>query len=156
MVSYQFVDTPLGRMLLAQQENALIAAEFDALPRSGWVETSTPLLALAGRQLAEYFQGQRQEFSLPLAPQGTPFQQRVWSALQTIPYGQTRSYGEIARQVNSPKGARAVGMANHRNPIAVFIPCHRVVGQNGALTGYAGGLWRKEKLLELEKGRIPY
>ena len=156
MISYQLLDTPLGRMLLAQQENALIAAEFDALPRSGWVETSTPLLVSAGRQLTEYFQGQRQEFSLPLAPQGTPFQQRVWWALQTIPYGQTRSYGEIARQVNSPKGARAVGMANHRNPIAVFIPCHRVVGQNGALTGYAGGLWRKEKLLELEKGCIPY
>ena len=156
MISYQLLDTPLGRMLLAQQENALIAAEFDALPRSGWVEASTPLLVSAGRQLTEYFQGRRQEFSLPLAPQGTPFQQRVWWALQTIPYGQTRSYGEIARQVNSPKGARAVGMANHRNPIAVIVPCHRVVGQNGALTGYAGGLWRKEKLLELEKGRILY
>ena len=104
----------------------------------------------AKAQLSEYFAGTRQEFTLPLSPKGTPFQQKVWAALQTIPYGQTRSYGEIARQIGSPKAARAVGMANHHNPIAILIPCHRVVGQNGALTGYAGGLERKKALLQLE------
>lgn len=102
--------------------------------------------------MREYFAGVRWEFTLPLAPKGTPFQQKVWEALRTIPYGQTKSYGEIARQIGSPMGARAVGMANHRNPIAILIPCHRVVGKKGELTGYAGGLWRKQALLNLEDG----
>ena len=140
MVYYCFCHTPLGRMLLAQEEEELILVEFDA----------APLLVQAKAQLSEYFAGTRQEFTLPLSPKGTPFQQKVWAALQTIPYGQTRSYGEIARQIGSPKAARAVGMANHHNPIAILIPCHRVVGQNGALTGYAGGLDRKKALLQLE------
>lgn len=150
MVCYCYLDTPLGRMLLVQRGERLTQAEFDALPPREGTEQVTPLLARAKSQLTQYFQGRRKAFSLPLAPQGTPFQQRVWKALGEIPYGQTRSYGEIARQVGSPRGARAVGMANHRNPIAVLIPCHRVVGQKGKLVGYAGGLWRKEKLLALE------
>lgn len=137
-------------MLLAQEEEGLILVEFDATPLKNWQQADTPLLVQAKAQLSEYFAGTRQEFTLPLSPKGTPFQQKVWAALQTIPYGQTRSYGEIARQIGSPKAARAVGMANHHNPIAILIPCHRVVGQNGALTGYAGGLERKKALLQLE------
>lgn len=150
MVYCCFCHTPLGRMLLAQEEEGLILVEFDATPLKNWQQADTPLLVQAKAQLSEYFAGTRQEFTLPLSPKGTPFQQKVWAALQTIPYGQTRSYGEIARQIGSPKAARAVGMANHHNPIAILIPCHRVVGQNGALTGYAGGLERKKALLQLE------
>lgn len=150
MVHCCFCHTPLGRMLLAQEEEGLILVEFDATPLKNWQQADTPLLVQAKAQLSEYFAGTRQEFTLPLSPKGTPFQQKVWAALQTIPYGQTRSYGEIARQIGSPKAARAVGMANHHNPIAILIPCHRVVGQNGALTGYAGGLERKKALLQLE------
>ena len=150
MVYCCFCHTPLGRMLLAQEEEGLILVEFDSTPLKNWQQADTPLLVQAKAQLSEYFAGTRQEFTLPLSPKGTPFQQKVWAALQTIPYGQTRSYGEIARQIGSPKAARAVGMANHHNPIAILIPCHRVVGQNGALTGYAGGLERKKALLQLE------
>ena len=150
MVYYSFCETPLGRILLAQEEKGLILAQFDASPPERWQQEEAPLLVQAKEQLSEYFAGTRQEFALPLFPKGTPFQQKVWTALQTIPWGQTRSYGEIARQIGSPKAARAVGMANHHNPIAILIPCHRVVGQNGALTGYAGGLWRKKALLQLE------
>lgn len=150
MANYILCDTPLGRMTLAQQEESLIFAQFDSAPKEDWKQRETPLLCQAKQQLGEYFAGIRREFSLPLSPKGTPFQQKVWAALGTIPYGQTRSYGEIARQIGSPRGARAVGMANHFNPIAILIPCHRVVGQNGALTGYAGGLWRKQALLKLE------
>lgn len=155
MVYYSFCETPLGRMLLAQEEGSLIFAQFDAFPREGWQQAETPLLARAMEQLSEYFAGMRREFTLRFSPKGTPFQQKVWAALETIPYGQTRSYGEIARQMGSPKAARAVGMANHHNPIAILIPCHRVVGKSGALTGYAGELWRKEALLKLEGGPLP-
>ena len=98
----------------------------------------------------EYLAGARRDFDLPLAPQGTPFQQRVWAVLREIPYGQTRSYRELALAAGSPRGYRAVGMANHRNPIPILIPCHRAVGADGSLTGYAGGLELKRKLLELE------
>ena len=105
----------------------------------------------AKQQLAEYFAGQRQAFDLPLRMQGTPFQQKVWAALREIPYGETRSYGQIAAQVGNPKAGRAVGMANNRNPIAIIVPCHRVIGANGSLTGYAGGLSVKQELLALER-----
>jgi len=110
----------------------------------------TPLLRAAFRQLREYLAGGRKTFDLPLNPQGTVFQHGVWDALQTIPYGQTRSYRQIAEAVDCPKGCRAVGMANNRNPIAVFIPCHRVVGADGSLVGYGAGLALKAVLLELE------
>ena len=152
MVYYILWDSPLGSMLLAQQDECLIFAQFDAVPKSDWQRKETPLLQQGREQLREYFAGTRREFTLPLAPKGTPFQQKVWGALRTIPYGQTKSYGEIARQIGSPMGARAVGMANHCNPIAILIPCHRVVGKKGELTGYAGGLWRKQALLNLEDG----
>lgn len=112
----------------------------------------TPLLARARDQLLEYLAGERREFDLPLAPEGTPFQCRVWSALADIPWGQRRTYGDIARAVGCPKGFRAVGMACNRNPLPIFIPCHRVVGADGSLTGYAGGTELKRALLRLEGG----
>lgn len=111
----------------------------------------TPLLARGRAQLLEYFQGKRREFDLPLAPRGTPFQRSVWSALAEIPYGATISYKELARRVDRPRGFQAVGQANGRNPLPIFLPCHRVVGADGALTGYAGGLELKQFLLELER-----
>lgn len=113
-----------------------------------WQET--PLLAKARRQLEEYLQGSRQSFDVKLCARGTVFQEKVWQALLEIPYGETRSYGEIAASVGSPKGARAVGMACNRNPILIMIPCHRVIGKNGSLTGFGEGLPMKEKLLKLE------
>lgn len=118
---------------------------------AGANEEETPLLKEAGRQLSEYLAQKRRTFKLPLAPQGTKFQQAVWRALGEIPYGETRSYGEIAKSIESPKAARAVGMANNKNPIMIFIPCHRVIGANGKLVGYACGLAVKEHLLSLEK-----
>lgn len=105
----------------------------------------------AARELTEYFAGMRTVFDVPLHEQGTPFQKRVWAALRTIPYGETRSYGQIAAQIGNPKGARAVGMADNRNPIMIFTPCHRVIGADGSLVGFGGGLPMKKYLLELEK-----
>ncbi|MBU3160256.1 methylated-DNA--[protein]-cysteine S-methyltransferase [Clostridium frigoris] len=111
----------------------------------------TVLLKGANRQLQEYFSGKRKVFDLPLAPSGTEFQQKVWHALREIPYGKTNSYKDIAKNIGNIKAARAVGMANNKNPILIFIPCHRVIGSNGKLVGYAGGLDVKEKLLNIEK-----
>lgn len=104
-------------------------------------------------ELSEYFQGRRTEFSVPLNPSGTQFQKQVWKALREIPYGETRSYKEIAEVIGNPKACRAVGMANHKNPLPILVPCHRVIGSDGSLTGYAGGLEIKKKLLCLERGR---
>jgi methylated-DNA-[protein]-cysteine S-methyltransferase len=114
-----------------------------------WVRDDAPFAA-AHAQLDEYFAGDRTEFDLPLHPSGTPFQLKVWDALRTIPYGEVRSYGEIAEQIGKPGAARAVGLANGRNPISIIVPCHRVIGASGALTGYGGGLERKQALLDLE------
>ena len=111
----------------------------------------TPLLSLAENQILEYFEKKRQNFSLPLELEGTEFQKKVWQALQNIPYGQTKTYGQIAKEIGYDKAGRAVGNANHNNPIAIVIPCHRVIGANGKLTGYNGGLDKKEFLLKLEK-----
>jgi len=113
-------------------------------------ERETPLIKKAAKQLTEYFAGKRRTFDLPLEFRGTDFQKKVWAALMTIPYGETRSYGEIAKQIKNPKASRAVGMANNRNPIVIICPCHRVVGSDGSLTGYGGGLPNKEYLLKLE------
>jgi methylated-DNA-[protein]-cysteine S-methyltransferase len=115
-------------------------------------DTTTPLLREAERQLRAYFAGELRQFDLPLDPQGTPFQQQVWAALREIPYGEVRSYGQIAAAIGNPKACRAVGMANHRNPLPILIPCHRVCGSDGSLTGYGGGIERKKWLLELELG----
>jgi methylated-DNA-[protein]-cysteine S-methyltransferase len=118
---------------------------------AGWVHDEDALAPLC-RQLEEYFAGERREFELELSPAGSPFQLEVWSALRAIPYGETASYGEIAAAVGQPGAARAVGGANNRNPIAIVIPCHRVIGASGSLTGYGGGLPRKQQLLALEAG----
>jgi methylated-DNA-[protein]-cysteine S-methyltransferase len=118
----------------------------------GYTKTETPLIKKAAAQIDEYLAGKRKEFSLPLALHGTEFQKAVWQALQGIPYGETRSYKEIAAAVGRPKAVRAVGMANNRNPIVIIVPCHRVIGHDGSLTGYGGGLPLKQRLLELEQG----
>ena len=118
----------------------------------GFEKGETPLIKKAAAQLAEYFNGKRKSFNLPLAPPGTVFQTAVWKALQHIPYGETRSYGEIAAMTGNSKASRAVGMANNRNPIVIIIPCHRVIGRNGSLTGFGGGLELKRQLLDLEGG----
>lgn len=117
--------------------------------------SETVLLAEAKKQLSEYFAGERRRFDLPLAPAGTDFQELVWSGLRQIPYGRTLGYGELARNIGRPSSARAVGGANNRNPIAIIIPCHRVVGSDGSLVGYGGGLDKKEYLLALEKSHAP-
>lgn len=148
------VSSPVGPLTLTQEDQALTGLHFGEHPQQG-AEDPTPLLEEAARQLEEYFAGQRKVFSLPLAPKGTEFQLRVWQALLQIPYGETRSYGELAAMVGNPKACRAVGGANHRNPLSILIPCHRVVGTGGSLTGYAGGLAIKEFLLKLESEARP-
>lgn len=115
------------------------------------MQNENTISSLAKQQLDEYFKGIRKTFSLPIKPEGTPFQKRVWEALCTIPYGETASYKQIAIQVDCPKAARAIGMANNKNPLMIIVPCHRVIGTNGKLVGYAGGLAIKEILLNLEK-----
>ncbi len=153
MTDVLFWQSPVGALTLAGNGGGLTHLLFGkaALPQAQ--EAAAPLLLEARRQLEEYFSGARTAFDLPLSPQGTDFQRRVWDALLTIPYGETRSYRDIAELVGRPKGFRAVGMANHRNPISIIVPCHRVVGKNGSLTGYGGGLDTKRFLLELERRR---
>ncbi len=150
-----WMDSPVGRLCLEDENGALAAVRFaaEATPEvlQGAVQQDTPLLAQARRQLEEYFARRRRSFDLPLAMHGTPFRRQVWQALEEIPYGEVRSYGELAAKLGKPGGARAVGGACHVNPIAIVVPCHRVVGANGALTGYAGGLEIKRYLLQLEQ-----
>lgn len=146
---YQF-STPLGPMALAGEGEAITHLYLPGRPTPRLASHPTPLLLEGEGQLLEYLGGRRTVFDLPLNPQGTPFQRRVWQALEAIPWGETRTYRDIALAVDSPRGFRAVGMANHHNPIPIFIPCHRVVGADGSLTGYAGGLELKKALLSLE------
>lgn len=144
-------DTPVGPMTVTVADGAVTEVRFGVLgPALGSAGDLPPVLRQAVDELREYFAGLRRGFSLPLAPAGTPFQQQVWAALREIPYGETRTYGQIAARIGRPKACRAVGMANNRNPIAVVVPCHRVVGSSGALVGYAAGLNVKEILLRLE------
>lgn len=150
MEFYRF-DTSFGPMALGEEGGAIVRLYLPNSPTPRLISHATPLLAEGERQLTEYFAGKRQGFDLPLDLEGTPFQQKVWRALLGIPYGQTRTYGDIARAVDSPRGFRAVGMANNRNPIPILVPCHRVVGAGGALVGYAGGLELKAALLALER-----
>jgi len=141
-----------GRFSLVATDVALTHFFFDGeTPRFGTTERETPLLQEAGLQLAQYLRGERRDFSLPLAPEGSEFFQRTWQALVAIPYGETRSYAEIAAAIGNAKACRAVGLANNRNPLPLFIPCHRVIGSNQKLTGYRGGLPLKQHLLELER-----
>ncbi|HEY6272689.1 MAG TPA: methylated-DNA--[protein]-cysteine S-methyltransferase [Terriglobales bacterium] len=147
--------SPVGPLLLAASERGLQQLMFDrgqSLPaRDGEVWTESPAqLELYAVQLSEYFHGSLRDFSCPLDLQGTAFQRACWQALRKIPYGSTRTYGELAHNVGRPTAFRAVGQANHRNPVAIIVPCHRVVGSDGKLTGYGGGLEIKEKLLRLE------
>lgn len=142
-----FYDSPIGPMTLVQEGEVLARLDFDVPSQP---EEVTPLLLEACRQLREYFAGERKVFALPLAPEGTAFQKKVWAALRDIPWGETRSYGDIARAIGKPAASRAVGMANGRNPLPIFIPCHRVIGTNGSITGYSGGLEKKRFLLRLE------
>lgn len=151
---YHIMQSPIGGLLLAGDEDALHFVHFQNGPRPtqparDWQRSDTPFRE-AMRQLRAYFNGKLQQFDLPLAPEGTEFQMRVWRALRSIPYGETWSYGELARRIRKPTASRAVGAANGRNPIPVIIPCHRVIGANGALTGFGGGLPIKRKLLALE------
>lgn len=146
------IATPLGTMRVATDGRAILALEFDTPQASGDAlpRPARELVDALRRRLDAYFAGERIAFDLPLAPAGTPFQLGVWDALCGIPYGETVSYAEIARRVGRPSAVRAVGAANGRNPIAILIPCHRVIGANGTLTGYGGGLDRKQALLALE------
>jgi len=143
--------TPFGELALGEENGAIVRLYLPNTPTPRLMPHETPLLIEGRRQVLEYLTGERREFDLPLAPQGTTFQKRVWAALGEIPYGQTRTYREIALVVCCPGGFRAVGMACNRNPIPIIIPCHRVVGANGALTGYAGGVELKQALLALEQ-----
>lgn len=151
---YCYLDTPIGELLLAGENDALSMIGFPKGsmrrdPESDWIYNEKPL-AIARQQLQEYFAGDRKDFDLPLRLDGTEFQVKVLNALQKIPYGETVSYGEIAKRIGKPKAVRAVGAANGRNPIPIVVPCHRVIGSGGDLTGFGGGLDTKEALLRLE------
>ena len=151
---YRHHDSPIGPLFIAGDESGLqlLLMELDSRPwriEASWQPAGRELDAVC-RQLDEYFAGRRQQFELRLAPRGTAFQQAVWQALQAIPYGRTCSYSELAHVIGKPQAVRAVGAANGANPISIIVPCHRVIGRNGSLTGYAGGLPRKQQLLELE------
>jgi len=152
---YTYMDSPIGRLLLAGDGECLQILGFSSGPKArgaaaDWQRSDEPF-TVAKRQLTEYFAGERQAFDIQLAPRATEFQGRVLQALQQIPYGETRSYLDIARAVGNPKAVRAVGGANGNNPIAIIIPCHRVIGTNGSLTGFGGGMETKRFLLDLER-----
>jgi methylated-DNA-[protein]-cysteine S-methyltransferase len=155
MTCYTYTPSPLGPILLAGDDAGLRCISLQAgtnarRPDPAWRASGAPLDA-AVRQLAAYFAGELRVFDLRLAPRGTPFQRAVWTALCAIPYGETISYGELARRVGDAKAARAVGAANGRNPLPIVVPCHRVIGSDGRLTGFAGGLHLKDALLTLER-----
>ena len=157
MTTYiHLMDSPLGELRLLSDGDALTGLYMPSSKGNpttedpAWERDAAPFRSVV-EQLEAYFAGDRRDFDLRLAPTGTPFQRQVWSALEEIPYGQTRSYRDIAECIGSPKAVRAVGLANGRNPISIVVPCHRVVGSNGSLTGYGGGLHNKQLLLDLEQ-----
>lgn len=166
------MDTPVGKICIEEKDGAICGLHIERGAEGGHdldagcgadsgcagsgtdsISGDSDLLRRAKRELMEYFEGSRTEFDLPLCPEGTVFQKKVWDALRRIPYGETRSYGEIACAVGNPKASRAVGGANNKNPIMILIPCHRVIGKDGSLVGFGGGLDVKEKLLKLESMR---
>ncbi|MFW2489896.1 methylated-DNA--[protein]-cysteine S-methyltransferase [Clostridium chromiireducens] len=153
MQSIFYYNTEIGKIGIEENGAAITKIFFinEDLQEDISEKSETELIKEAIRQLNEYFQGKRNVFDLPLEPKGTEFQKRVWNALKEIPFGETKSYGDIAKIIGNEKAARAVGMANNKNPIPIIIPCHRVIGANGKLVGYAGGLHIKEKLLKIEK-----
>jgi methylated-DNA-[protein]-cysteine S-methyltransferase len=162
-VTFRFLDTPVGRLLLARDETGVRQIHFSTgadlrkpvvgadLQVGPWNHDEGAFEDVVA-QLTEYFEGRRRQFDLPLAPEGTPFQRRVWNALLDIPYGETISYGQLASRIGQKSASRAVGLANGSNPLPIVIPCHRVIGANGKLTGYGGGLAIKERLLAHERG----
>nr|WP_284459721.1 methylated-DNA--[protein]-cysteine S-methyltransferase [Chryseobacterium sp.] len=164
MIDLKRIETMLGTMIACADENGICLLEFSdrkALPtelksiskdlNANIVQGENPHFITLEKELSEYFEGRRTTFTVPLSPVGTSFQKQVWDILQTIPYGTTRSYQDQADILGNPKSVRAVANANGFNKISIIIPCHRVIGSNGQLTGYGGGIWRKQKLLELEK-----
>jgi methylated-DNA-[protein]-cysteine S-methyltransferase len=158
-LAFKFTSSPVGTLKLVGSESGLVAIlwEQDDDRRVRLLDMtealSHPVLLHAEAELTEYFEGMRQTFSVPLELRGTPFQKGVWEALLSIPFGETRSYGQLAKQLGQPKAVRAVGAANGRNPISIIVPCHRVIGFSGKLTGFAGGLQAKAQLLQLESQR---
>jgi methylated-DNA-[protein]-cysteine S-methyltransferase len=160
LMSYTTMKSPIGCLLLAGDEGGLRLVHFATgrrprSPQRDWIEDRTPFKEVI-RQLEAYFLGKLQDFDLPLVLDGTEFQLLVWRNLQKIPYGETISYGQLARRIGSPHSARAVGLANGSNPIPIIVPCHRVIGSNGDLTGFGGGLPVKKKLLELENRQLSF
>ena len=155
-MNYAYLDTPVGTLLIAGDAAAVLQITFPSHGRAakaeaGWVESERGPVGEAVRQLREYFAGERVGFDLPMAPRGTEFQRSVWRQLLGIPYGETISYGELARRVGNPKASRAVGSANGKNPLPIVIPCHRVIAGDGTLGGFGGGLPTKKILLALEQ-----
>lgn len=149
MMDAQYFACPKGHLVIGADETGICLLRFGTAPDGAQMRT-TPLLCQAATQLNEYFSGRRKQFDLPLSLHGTAFQLACWNALCDIPYGETRSYAQQAAAVGNPRACRAVGMANHVNPVMILVPCHRVIGANGQLTGYAGGLSFKRFLLDLE------
>jgi len=157
-VFYTRIDSPVGKLLLAAVAQGLRLVSFESSKRGApvqpeWKEDKTPFAEVI-RQLQAYFGGELREFELRLAPEGTEFQLLVWNCLRTIPYGETISYAQLAQKIGNPQAVRAVGLANGRNPIPIIVPCHRVIGSNGSLTGFGGGLANKKTLLDLESRQI--
>jgi methylated-DNA-[protein]-cysteine S-methyltransferase len=157
-VFYTQMESPVGQLLLGGDRDSLRFVSFGSserrlIPQPAWTKNQAPFAEVM-RQLRAYFDGKRKEFDLPLTLEGTDFQRRVWTNLLAIPYGETISYAELAARIGNPKAVRAVGLANGSNPIPIIIPCHRVIGSNGSLTGFGGGLATKKQLLALESKQI--
>lgn len=150
MVNTYYYDTEIGKIYISEEDNFITCIRFEHEVSQTEILKETKILKEAGKQINEYLKGSRKIFDLPLLPIGTAFQKKVWEALKNIPYGKTKSYSEIAAIIGNEKACRAVGNANNKNPIPIIIPCHRVVGSNGKLVGYAGGLFIKNFLLNLE------
>ena len=151
--TYYIYDSAYGNVVIESDGSAIVGIKTEANAKMIGKKEASTLTDIAAKQLEEYFAGERKRFDLPLNPSGTDFQRSVWKALTDIPYGKTKTYKQIAEMIGNPKACRAVGMANNKNPIWIVIPCHRVIGADGTLTGYGGGLNMKKRLLELEKGK---
>jgi methylated-DNA-[protein]-cysteine S-methyltransferase len=156
-IAYTEMESPVGKLRLVGDGEALRGVWFvngrhQSAPKKEWERDERPFAEVV-RQLRAYFAGELTEFCVPLAMEGTEFQLRVWAELRKIPYGETRTYGQLAAEIGKPEAMRAVGLANGQNPIPIIVPCHRVIGSNGSLTGYGGGMENKKKLLELEQGQ---
>jgi len=149
--TYFTYDSPFGNIIIESDGKAITGIKTESNVKSTGKKEASTLTDIAAMQLREYFAGKRKKFDVPIDPQGTEFQRSVWKALQAIPYGKTRSYKQIAQAIGNPKACRAVGMANNKNPIWIIIPCHRVIGADGELVGYGGGIEMKKRLLSIEK-----